>query len=411
MPYCSVRCAIGGGVNYTMSSNHNINYDYMITVLNSHKQLCKIAHLQKFSGWLSTSSRNIVAHAQFVGRGNSNPGLSFESQQLVHQTSPVTMPKAYSTDLRWRVVWVHITGQLDVQDIALKLCISQKTVRRYLRKFSLTGDVEPVCQQHGPPKLLGSYEELIILRMILDFPGIYLHEIQQKFLEKFGVSISAATFCRTLKRMGCTRQVIRHVATQQSEELRARFMAEVSVYDPAMLLWIDESGCDRRDSIRKYGYSVRGSPANAHILLSRGKRYSAIPIMSQDGIHDVCLYEGTVNGDRFKEFIQHCLLPILLPFNGINPLSVVIMDNASIHHVDGVSDLIETQAGARLLYLPPYSPDLNPLEEAFSQVKKIIKQNDALFQASSIPRALLCLAFSFVSKEDCASYIHHSGYV
>ncbi len=51
--------------------------------------------------------------------------------------------------------------------------------------------------------------------------------------------------------------MIRHVATQQSEERFARFMAEVSVYDPAMLLWIDESGCDRRDSIRKYGYSVR----------------------------------------------------------------------------------------------------------------------------------------------------------
>lgn len=65
-----------------------------------------------------------------------------------------------------------------------------------------------------------------------------------------------------------------------------------------MLIWIDESGCDRRDSIRKFGYSIRGSPAKTHILLTRGKRFSAIPIMSQEGIHDVCLYEGTVNGDR-----------------------------------------------------------------------------------------------------------------
>lgn len=122
------------------------------------------------------------------------------------------------------------------------------------------------------------------------------------------------------------------------------------MYDPAMLLWIDESGCDRRDSIRKYGYGIRGSPPTTHILLTRGKLYSAIPIMSREGIHDVCLYEGTVNGGRFQEFIRNCLLPILLPFNGINPLSVVIMDNASIHHVDGVKDLIENQAGARLLY-------------------------------------------------------------
>ncbi len=65
-----------------------------------------------------------------------------------------------------------------------------------------------------------------------------------------GYILVQPTLCRTL---GCTRQVIRHVAIQQSEVLRARFMAEVSMYDPAMLVWIDESGCD---SIRKFGYRV-----------------------------------------------------------------------------------------------------------------------------------------------------------
>ena len=78
--------------------------------------------------------------------------------------------------------------------------------------------------------------------------------------------------------MGCTRQVIRRVALQQSDALRARFMAEVSVYDPAMFMWIDESGCDRRDTLRKYGYSIRGIPPKSQILLTRGKRYSAIPM-------------------------------------------------------------------------------------------------------------------------------------
>ena len=87
------------------------------------------------------------------------------------------------------------------------------------------------------------------------------------------------------------------------------------------------------------------------------------------------------------------------------------MDNATIHHVDGVRDLIETQVGARLLFLPPYSPDLNPLEEVFSQVKKIMKQNHSLFQTFSAPRVLLTLAFGLVDKEDCHSYIAHSGYI
>ena len=87
------------------------------------------------------------------------------------------------------------------------------------------------------------------------------------------------------------------------------------------------------------------------------------------------------------------------------------MDNASIHHVEEVRYLIENQIGGRLLFLPPYSPDLNPLEEAFSQVKRFIKHNDSLFQIFSAPRVLLSLAFDSVSRDDCISYITHSGYL
>ena len=74
------------------------------------------------------------------------------------------------------------------------------------------------------------------------------------------------------------------------------------------------------------------------------------------------------------------LIPVLNPFNGSNPLSVVIMDNASIHHVDEVTDLIEHTAQAKLIFLPPYSPDLMPLEEVFSKVKCVLKQTTKYFR-------------------------------
>ena len=73
-------------------------------------------------------------------------------------------------------------------------------------------------------------------------------------------------------------------------------------------------------------------------LLIRGTRYIAIPIVSLEGVHDVYLSEETTNGDRFTHLVRNYLLPILLPFNGINPRSVCIMDNASIHHVEEVSN-------------------------------------------------------------------------
>ena len=67
-----------------------------------------------------------------------------------------------------------------------------------------------------------------------------------------------------------------------------------------MLIWIDESSCDRRNSTRKYGYSVRGIRPVDHRLLIHGTRYSAIPVMSVQGIHDVFLAEGSVNRERFE---------------------------------------------------------------------------------------------------------------
>ena len=148
--------------------------------------------------------------------------------------------------------------------------------------------------------------------------------------------------------MGCSRQVMRSVAIQSSDALRSRFMADISIYDPQMLVWLDETGYDRRNTLRKYGYSLRGIPVCDHHLLVRGKRYSAIPVMSLDGIHDVYVTEGTVNGEKFADFVRNCLLLVLKPFNYINSHSVVIMDNASIHHVQDVVDLIERQDGAKV---------------------------------------------------------------
>ena len=80
---------------------------------------------------------------------------------------------------------------------------------------------------------------------------------------------------------------------------------------------------------------------------------------------------GSVNGDVFCEFIEKNLLPQLLPFNGINGRSVVVMDNVSIHHTERATALIE-EIGAIPIFLPPYSPDIMPIEECFSKVKSFL---------------------------------------
>ena len=222
----------------------------------------------------------------------------------------------------------------------------------------------------------------------------------------FGVIVGTATICKT-KIYG---QVIQHVPVPHSDELRAKFMAEISIYDTSMLLRVDESGCDRRDITRKWGYSLRGTPPTDHRILVRGKRYSAIPVMSKDGIHDVYLAEGTINGDCFEQCVRTVVWPIMQPFNWVNHHSVIVMDNAAMYRVEGNVDLIENQAQASIVYLRLSSLDLNPIEKVFSEVKSVLKQNDPYFQVCQDSRIALTMEFGMVSKEDCLKYICQSGY-
>ena len=85
------------------------------------------------------------------------------------------------------------------------------------------------------------------------------------------------------------------------------------------------------------------------------------------------------------------------------------MDNASIHHTERIRDII-TGCGARLCFLPPYSPDLMPLEEVFAKVKGVLKANDKLYRITRSPELMIKLAFSSVTHDDCIGYIKHAGY-
>ena len=150
----------------------------------------------------------------------------------------------------------------------------------------------------------------------------------------------------------------------------------MSAYDPSVLIFLDETGCDRRNILRRRAYSFRGKPAVSHKLLVRGRHLNAIAFLSSSGIIDCRIKDGPVDGDQFYLCMQRYLLPHLMPFDGKNPHSVVIMDNVSIHYVDEVVQMIQG-VGATIIFLPPYSPDYNPIEEAFSKVKTVIKDYES----------------------------------
>lgn len=127
--------------------------------------------------------------------------------------------------------------------------------------------------------------------------------------------------------------------------------------------------------------------------------------MSTKGILDVKTLKGTSNGDMFYDFVHSHLLPHVMPFNGINPHSVVVLDNCSIHHITEVTSILQ-EVGVLVHYLPPYSPDFNPIEEMFSKVKSALMSEE---DSDLDVEIQLINSFLSVSVSDCEKWIHHAG--
>ena len=122
--------------------------------------------------------------------------------------------------------------------------------------------------------------------------------------------MDCSTICRSLKSPSFSRQQICHIALQQSDDERMEFLAEIAAFEPRMLVWLDEMSCNRRNGLRKYGYGLQGLPPNDFTLKIGGHHYSAIVIMTTDGVEDVYVTEKSVNGEKFMDFIETTLLPV-----------------------------------------------------------------------------------------------------
>ena len=140
------------------------------------------------------------------------------------------------------------------------------------------------------------------------------------------LEVDVSTICRFLQSSGLTHQKLCLVATQRDEFLRQQFTQDVTVYRPEEFIFLDETGADRRNTLRRYEYSLRGIPLKYNTLLIRGERVTWIAFMSANGLLDGSVAKGTTDGDTFFDFVERHLLPQLQPFNGVNPHSVVIMD-------------------------------------------------------------------------------------
>jgi transposase len=170
--------------------------------------------------------------------------------------------------------------------------------------------------------------------------------------------------------------------------------------DIEKLVFLDESGVNTNMS-RLYARSEGGARANDAVPLNTGVSTTILSSVRMSGETVYTMFPGAVNGERFKEYLKELLV------DSLRPGDIVIMDNLRSHKVAGVVELIES-AGAFVLYLPPYSPDLNPIEQMWSKIKSYLRMVkarsvDTLIQA--IPQA-----FRLVSTDDIEGWFSHAGY-
>ena len=181
---------------------------------------------------------------------------------------------------------------------------------------------------------------------------------------------------------------------------RARWIGGQNDLDPSRLIFIDESGLST-NMARVRGWAPKGQRCGAAIPHGHWKTITFVGGLTLGGFVAPMLLDGPMNGECFRAWVEQMLALALRPGH------IVILDNLSAHKVVGVKGAIETR-GAELRYLPPYSPDLNPIENAFAKLKADMRKAAArTFGALEIAAAD---ALSKFKPAECLNFFGHAGY-
>jgi transposase len=190
------------------------------------------------------------------------------------------------------------------------------------------------------------------------------------------------------------------VAQERDEGARGLWQWFLARFDVRRLVFVDESGFHvAMDRLR--ARAPRGQRAYGKVPRNRGKNLTLIASMGVRGMGETMVVEGSTDAEAFEVYVEHFLAPSL------EEGQVVVFDNLGAHKPQRIRELIEAR-GAEVLFLPSYSPDLNPIEEAFSKIKGIVRKagartHEALFEA--IAQALWA-----ITAVDAAGWFAHSGY-
>ena len=181
---------------------------------------------------------------------------------------------------------------------------------------------------------------------------------------------------------------------------RAQWRRYQGRIDPRRLVFIDETWA-KTNMARTHGRCPRGERLRAKVPHGHWKTLTFLAALRHDRIDAPVVFDGPINARTFLAYVEQCLVPTL------SPGDIVVMDNLSSHKGEAVRKAIRA-AGARLFFLPPYSPDLNPIEQVFAKLKALLRKA-AERTVEATWRRIGALLDEFKPQE-CANYFTNSGY-
>lgn len=300
----------------------------------------------------------------------------------------LVMPKPYSIDLREKIIKAYHHGKEPVErkkntisGVAKRFQVSEKFVKNLLKLYRKTGSVAPRPHGGGHTPQISSDGFKYLSNIVKTQPDLTIDEYRQIYNAHFEGQVSASTIGRALDRLKLTRKKKTksdpRKYTVKNQFKRKLYQWSLRHLDPKQLIYLDETGATI-NMIRDYARSPSGQRAYATKSLNRGTRVSTIGALCHNGLVAELCFEGTLNTHIFNYFIKNLLAPKLKKGD------VVILDNASAHDPDEIRDIL-APFFVKVMFLPPYSPELNPIELIWSQVKHFLKKHtvtttEALYQ-------------------------------
>ncbi|MER8670447.1 IS630 family transposase [Mesorhizobium sp. M1156] len=311
------------------------------------------------------------------------------------------MGRAFSVDLRSRVLKASDEG-MSARQAAARFGVGVSSAIRWIARAKI-GELAPRPQGRRRASSLDAHEAFIV-GLIEERKDITLNEMVERLVVEQSVRISRSALSAWLRGHGWTfKQKSAHALEQDRPDILKRrrdwFDGQLDL-DPAKLVFIDETGLSTKMA-RMRGRAPRGERCRAGVPHGHWKTTTFTGALRLTGMTAPFVYDGAMNGNVFLAYVEQVLVPTL------SEGDVVVMDNLPAHKAAGVRDAIEA-AGASLLYLPPYSPDFNPIENAFAKLKALLRA-----KAERTIKALWDAVGAVVdlfTPAECANYFKAPGY-